>query len=72
MSDWREVEVGHERIRYRDNPAYRTESGFRFELERWHEGRREWRGVRNWSSRDWFAIGWVAGQSAPVQEEMKL
>lgn len=72
MSDWIEVEANGARVRYRDDGGDHARPASRLTVEYWHDRRREWRAVRNWSSRDWFALGMEAGKRLRDQTEMAL
>lgn len=56
---WTYVPVGDTEVRYRVDPGQHANPSSAFTVEYFRRG--EWGPVRNWSSRDWFAIGYHAG-----------
>lgn len=65
--NWTEITTPHGLYRYRP-----VEGRPDFELEYWHKARREWRAVRNISSRDLFAIGFQAGRESLKGRQVEL
>jgi hypothetical protein len=63
VTDWRVVELGTDRIRWRFDGNEHAYLPAGYELQYKVGG--EWRPVRNWTSRDWFALGFHAGRTAP-------
>lgn len=71
MSDWTQAEVHGQRIRWKHDGEEHARLGSGYTLEKWHDGRKEWREVLNWNSRDWFVTGLLAARSG-AQTEMAL
>lgn len=72
MTPWHELEVGRLRIRWRKKEGEFAHFAAGYEIEKWSGSAREWRPVENWSSRDWFVLGFHAAKQLAEGEQGRL